>query len=161
MTATFHVDDPNAPEPNQPRALGACIVLLNDDATQVMLEHRTDSDLWGLVGGTTDDDESILTCLHREVLEETSLTLAECHFLGVWSNPTRILAYSDGNVRSSIGTCFIGRLGSGTPVVSDESHAFGWFAWDAIPWEQVPPTQQGMLRQGAVWVKGERAPYVD
>ncbi|MGD7706918.1 NUDIX domain-containing protein [Microlunatus sp. Y2014] len=160
--ATFHVGDPDAPEPNRPRRIGACIVLLDDTGGSVLLEHRADSDLWGLIGGGIDDRESIIAGLHREVVEETGLGLTECALLGLWSDPTRILAYPDGNVMRSVTAGFIGRLVPGVPIVSDESRGLAWYGWEAIPWDQVPPTQRGILRRGREWEQlGVRTPYVD
>ncbi|MDF8263274.1 NUDIX domain-containing protein [Luteipulveratus flavus] len=161
MTATFHVDDPTAPAPNVPRALGAPIVLLDHTGDRVLLEHRADSDVWGLFGGGVDDDESVTTALHREVREETGLTLAEHHLLGIFSNPTRIAAYPDGNVRQVVAVTFIGRLAPGELRLSEESRAAHWFGWEDIPWAKIAATQHLALRRARIWVEGDRTPYVE
>lgn len=43
-------------------------------------------------------DESLVDCLKREVLEETALAISEYRFFGVFSDPSRIVRYPDGNV---------------------------------------------------------------
>lgn len=161
MSATFHVDDPHAPTPNVPRAMGAPIVLLDEAGERVLLEHRSDSDRWGLFGGGVDDDESVTDALHREVMEETGLRLAEHHLLGVFSNPTRIAAYPDGNVRQVVAVTFIGRLAPGELRLSEESREAAWFGWDEIPWDKVAATQHLALQRARVWVDGDRTPYVE
>ncbi len=160
MKAHFHLRDPDAPTPNTYRRFGVNIVLLDADASHVLLEHRADSDLWGLFGGAVDDDESALQALHREIREETSLELASWDLLGVFSDPTRILAYPDGAVLQSISVSFIGRLADGDPVMSDESSGCGWFAWVDIPWDQVPASQAPTLRYALDFLR-TRVPHVD
>ncbi|AKU16460.1 NUDIX domain-containing protein [Luteipulveratus mongoliensis] len=161
MTASFHVDDPAAPEPNMPRGLGVSVVLLDGTGDRVLLERRSDSALWGLFGGGVDGDESATHALHREVLEETGLALAEHSLLGVFSNPTRIAAYPDGNVRQVVSVAFIGRLADGELVLSDESETSEWFAWDDLPWGQIAATQEAILRQARIHAGGDHTPYVD
>ena len=88
---------PDAPEPNVPRKIGVtAIIERNGD---VLVERRADSAVieWAFIGGSLDDD-SVLDALHREVLEETGFEVEQASLLGIFSDPSRIVAYADGNV---------------------------------------------------------------
>lgn len=94
--AHFYFRDPAAPKPTRPRVLG--IIALIERDGEVLLERRTDSPLWSLIGGKVEDDESLVEALHREVLEETGLRVIAQSLFGTFSDPTRIAAYPDGNI---------------------------------------------------------------
>lgn len=62
------------------------------------MDLRSDCERWGLVGGAVEPGESVGEALRREVFEETNLTVAGCGLFGVFTDPTRIAEYPDGNV---------------------------------------------------------------
>ena len=89
--------DPNAPAPNVPRRIGITSLIERDGA--FLVERRVDDAReWAFIGGTLEEDEQVLDALHREVLEETGLVIQHARLLGVFSDPTRIVAYPDGKV---------------------------------------------------------------
>lgn len=96
--AKFYYRDKNAPKPNKPIHLGACAIIRYND--KVLLEKRTDSNRWALIGGGLKMDESLEQCIIREIKEETGLEIQEeqLRFLKVYSDPTRIAEYPDGNI---------------------------------------------------------------
>lgn len=162
MGATFHVDDPNAPRPNLPRRAGAVLAALGDGGATVLMERRSDSGLWGLIGGSLDDDESILTGLRREVGEETGRAIiGEPDLLGVFSNPTRILSYPDGNVFASITVGFVGTLEDGPLTCSHESTELAYRRWEEIDPAGVPATHRAIVAAARRWAAGDRRPHVD
>ena len=59
----------------------------------------------------------------RECLEETGILAEIIGFLGVYTNPQHIVAYSDGEIRQQYETTYIGRPASGQPTVNDEADA--------------------------------------
>lgn len=93
--ARFYYRDPDAPLP-QRRQVGALALVEQGD--RVLLDRRSDSGRWGFVGGRVNDDETAEEALRREVHLETGLELDRIDFFGVFSDPTRIIAYGDGNV---------------------------------------------------------------
>lgn len=95
-TAKFYYKDPYAPKPNKPIRLGAVALIIHEDL--LLLECRSDSNRWSLIGGGLEMDESIETCLCREVKEETGLTVHNYSFFNIYSDPSRIIKYPDGNV---------------------------------------------------------------
>lgn len=94
-SARFYYRDRDAPLPKR-RQVGALAIVERGD--RVLLERRSDSGIWGFIGGALNDDETVEAGLRREVLEETGLALERTHFFGLFSDPTRIIAYGDGNV---------------------------------------------------------------
>lgn len=122
---TSHYRDPRAPAPNVPRRVGTAAVIERDGA--FLLERRRDDGSWGFVGGRVDDNETVLAALHREVLEETGLGISRATLFGVFSDPTRVVAYPDGNVCQVLQIVFLVVPVEGDePVASDESLELRW-----------------------------------
>ena len=96
---TFYRGDPkNAPRPTQRAKLGANAIITCKG--RLLLERRTDSDMWGLVGGGVKKQETGLQAIVREVYEELGLRVRPESFrkLRVYGEPGRIAAYRDGSV---------------------------------------------------------------
>lgn len=94
----FYRDDPGAPKPNMPAHLGANAIVIWED--KLLLEHRTDSDTWGLVGGGVKKHESEQQAIIREIYEELGIRvkLSDIQKLSVYGEPGRIAAYQDGSI---------------------------------------------------------------
>jgi 8-oxo-dGTP pyrophosphatase MutT (NUDIX family) len=117
--ARFFYRDPAAPRP-QRRQVGALAIIERERT--VLVERRSDSGLWAFIGGRVNDDEDVMSALHREVHEETGLTLGSVAFFGVFSDPTRIIAYADGNVVRLLTLVFRATAhDTAEPRASDES----------------------------------------
>jgi 8-oxo-dGTP pyrophosphatase MutT (NUDIX family) len=113
--------DPTAPEPNAPRKIGVGALIERNGL--VLVERRADSivDEWAFIGGSL-EDESVLDGLHREVLEETGFEIEQATLFGVFSDPTRIVAYLDGTVCRVTSIVFrVTPAGSHEPIPSEES----------------------------------------
>ena len=72
--AKFYYKDKNAPQPKGNR-IGACILIEYDG--RLLLEHRTDSDTWAVIGGGLKEEERLVEGAVREVFEETGIRLWE------------------------------------------------------------------------------------
>ena len=114
--------DPAAPTPNVPRRIGVTAVIERDE--RLLVERRSDDPgRWAFVGGSLEDDESALDALAREVREETGYTIEESALLGIFTDPSRIVEYPDGNVCRFVSLVFRVTPAERTaPVLSDESH---------------------------------------
>ena len=78
--------------------------------------------------------EDVISALHRELREETALTVTVERPVGVYSDPAyMVVAYPDGRVVHFVTTLFLCRALSGTLVGNDEGLAWGWFSADALP----------------------------
>jgi 8-oxo-dGTP pyrophosphatase MutT (NUDIX family) len=113
--------DPTAPEPNVPRNIGVTALIERDGLT--LVERRADSivEEWAFIGGSL-EDENVLDALHREVLEETGFEIDDAKLYGIFSDPTRIVAYPDGNACRVTSIVFrVKPGGNDEPVPSEES----------------------------------------
>jgi 8-oxo-dGTP pyrophosphatase MutT (NUDIX family) len=113
--------DPAAPEPNVPPKIGVAAVIERNGS--VLVERRADSiiDEWAFIGGSL-EYESVLDALHREVFEETGFEIGEATLFGIFSDPTRIVAYLDGNVCRVTSIVFrVTPIGDDEPIPSEES----------------------------------------
>lgn len=101
---------------------------------RILLQRRSDNGNWNLPGGGVDIGESLTTALHREVLEETGLTVGVTRYVGVYSDPLETtLAYADGRVLHYIAHVLECRVTGGALRVNYESLELGWFDPHALP----------------------------
>ncbi len=112
--------DPSAPTPNKPRKVGVCFIVEIDGG--VLVDRRADDGSLAFTGGTLEDGETVTEALMRELEEETGLQVERLAFLGVFSDPTRLISYPDGSVVRVLTLAFVvtPRPG-GEARVSDES----------------------------------------
>lgn len=94
---TFYRDDPNSPKTTQRTRLGANALIVCNG--KILLEKRSDCDIWGLVGGGVKRKETTLQAITREIWEEIGLRIPKEKFqkLAVYDG-NRIAAYQDGSV---------------------------------------------------------------
>lgn len=112
-----YFDDPNAPRANS--LVVAVTAIVTNDYGQLLLQKRTDNELWGLPGGAMNIGESIGQAVVREVLEETALEVEPTGIVGIYSDPGHIIAYADGEVRQEFSICFTARIVAGQVAVGD------------------------------------------
>jgi ADP-ribose pyrophosphatase YjhB (NUDIX family) len=112
-----YFDDPNAPRANS-LVVAVTAIVTNDDGDLVM-QKRSDNDLWGLPGGAMNLGESIGQAVVREVFEETALQVEPSGIVGIYSDPGHIIAYADGEVRQEFSICFTARIIGGELAVGD------------------------------------------
>jgi 8-oxo-dGTP pyrophosphatase MutT (NUDIX family) len=62
--------------------LGAAGTALIEHERKLLFERRADADVWGLIGGGVEDDETLEAALRREVHEETGLLISSYEFFG-------------------------------------------------------------------------------
>ena len=111
--------DPRAPTPNHPRTIGAAALIAREGA--LLLDSRVDDGTWGLPAGRVEADETVTEAVIREVREETGLRVTSVVLFGIFSDPTRIVEYLDGNVYAFVSVAFRAVVADGDPVASEES----------------------------------------
>jgi ADP-ribose pyrophosphatase YjhB (NUDIX family) len=141
--------DPEAPLPNVARRVGVAAIVERHGA--FLVERRVDdAHQWAFVGGTVEQDEQILDALHREVREETGFEVEHASLLGLFSDPTRIVAYPEGTVCRIISVAFrVTPRGDGEPVPSSESAGMQFVSRDELArlplWPAHLPIRRALL----------------
>ncbi|SCK44527.1 NUDIX domain-containing protein [Streptomyces sp. WMMB 322] len=155
MTRTEFYDDPDAPAPNS--LVVAASAVVTDEQGRILLQRRTDNDLWALPGGGMEMDDSLPGTAVREVREETGLDVEITGLVGTYTDPRHIIAYSDGEVRRQFNVCFTARIVGGELSVSHESKELRFVAPEDIDSLPMHHTQQLRLRH---FQENRKAPYL-
>ncbi len=58
--AQFYYKDESAPQPNRPNHIGSSVLIVLND--KLLLESRTDSDYWSIIGGSLEPNETLKQC---------------------------------------------------------------------------------------------------
>jgi 8-oxo-dGTP pyrophosphatase MutT (NUDIX family) len=140
--------DPEAPAPNVPRRVG--VVALIERGDSVLVQRRADDGAWDFLGGRLDEHETVLDALRREVAEESGLEVAEAALFGVFSDPTRIIEYPDGNICRLLSLAFEVQVKPGMePVRSEESLELRFVGHEELAelevWPSVRPIRDAFL----------------
>jgi ADP-ribose pyrophosphatase YjhB (NUDIX family) len=142
----FYYKNNNAPRTNKPNHIGACAIIKYNG--KVLLEKRTDSNRWGLIGGGLKIDESLEQCMIREINEETGLVVKEASlcFLKVYSDPSRIAEYPDGNILRIISAVYILELNALHELVcSEESQELKYFSYEELKELSIAETHKHII----------------
>jgi 8-oxo-dGTP pyrophosphatase MutT (NUDIX family) len=123
--------DPSAPSPNVARRIGVIALIEREGA--LLVQRRADDGAWDFLGGTLEEDESVMNALEREVREETGLEIAGATLLGLFSDPTRIVRYPDGTTCRLLSIAFCVRVDAdAAPKRSSESLELRFFAAEEL-----------------------------
>jgi 8-oxo-dGTP pyrophosphatase MutT (NUDIX family) len=103
-----------------------------DDEGRVLLNRRSDTRKWSVIGGIPEPGEQPAVCAVREVFEETGVRCVAERVVVVQAlGPVR---YDNGDVCQYMDTTFRCRAVDGEARVNDdESLEVGWFEVDALP----------------------------
>jgi ADP-ribose pyrophosphatase YjhB (NUDIX family) len=143
--------DADAPAPNTPRRVGVTALIERDGA--FLVERRADDrDEWAFIGGRLEEDEPVLEALHREVGEETGFAIERAELLGVFSDPSRIVAYPDGHVCRVLSIAFrVSPAGAAAPTLSAESSEMRFVSEEELArlpfWPVHRPIRDALLRR--------------
>ncbi len=143
--AKFYYKDKNAPQPKGNR-IGACILIEYDG--RLLLEHRTDSDTWAVIGGGLKEEERLVEGVIRETFEETGIRLweEEVTLYGIYDDPSRIASYPDGNVWRIITVVYRVKLEELPQLVcGEESRELRFFTKEELREERIAATHIPIL----------------
>ncbi|MEG2290386.1 MAG: NUDIX domain-containing protein [Clostridium sp.] len=153
--AKFFYKNSNAPKPNKPNSIGICAVIEHDG--RVLLERRADSDRWALIGGELNVDESLEQGLIREINEETGLVVDEMDlvFWKIYSDPSRIVEFPDGNVLRIITAVYLLKVNSISELIcSEESLELCCFSYDELREVNIAETHKHIVDE-YLMIKGK------
>ncbi|MFJ9009894.1 NUDIX hydrolase [Streptomyces canus] len=110
---------------------GVSAVVLDDDG-RVLLNRRSDTGKWSLIGGIPEPGEQPAACAVREVEEETGVHCVVERVIVVQA--LKPVTYGNGDICQYMDISFRCRaVGGEARVNDDESLEVGWFAVDALP----------------------------
>jgi ADP-ribose pyrophosphatase YjhB (NUDIX family) len=122
-------------------------IVLRDDANRILLQRRTDFNVWGLPGGSLERGEGLRACARRELREETGLSAGELSLVGIYTDPRLDVTYPNGDQVQQFTVCFSGRANGGSMQVDGtENSEQRYFSPGELPYEQIPVHYQAMLR---------------
>lgn len=123
--------------------LNHTFVLLQDGASaiienefgQILLQSRSDRDMWGLPGGCQELGERFEDTIIREVKEETNFDCLEedLELISVVSGYSRMNQYSNGDVVINNSVLYLIRKYSGNLKWDNESKEMKFFDLDKLP----------------------------
>ncbi|MCZ8536825.1 NUDIX hydrolase [Paenisporosarcina quisquiliarum] len=110
-----------------------CGVII-ERGNQILLQHRTDADVWCIPGGVMELGEKVEDAARRETEEETGLTIGDLEFFGIYSGQEGFAKYASGDEVYSIQIIFKTSTFSGELLQkSDESRAHTFFDKHDLP----------------------------
>ncbi|BBC30140.1 Hydrolase, NUDIX family [Streptomyces graminofaciens] len=110
---------------------GVTAVVFDDDG-RVLLNRRSDTGKWSLIGGIPEPGEQPAACAVREVFEETAVKCVPERIVLVQALDQ--VRYDNEDVCQYMDTTFRCRaVGGEARVNDDESLDVGWYALDALP----------------------------
>jgi ADP-ribose pyrophosphatase YjhB (NUDIX family) len=151
-----YLNDPNAPSANS--IVVATSAYVEDDQQRLLLIRRRDNDLWALPGGGMEVGETVTGCAIRETKEETGLDINVTGVVGIFSNPSHVVAYPDGEVRQQFSICLRAEAVGGTIATSDESSDVSWISRAALDQLNIHPEIRRRIDRGMM---DETRPHVD
>jgi len=108
--------------------------IIRDAEGRVLLQRRSDNNLWGVPGGGMNIGETISDVAIREVQEETGLVVDVVRLIGVYSDPHfQVARYADGNVAQYVTALFACRVIGGTLQACSETLELQYFDPGTIP----------------------------
>lgn len=155
MARTEYYDDPQAPAPNS-LVVGVSVVV-TDEHGRILMQRRTDNNLWALPGGGMDLTESVPQAAIREVKEETGYDIEITGMVGLYTDARHIIAYTDGEVRRQFNICLTARILGGNLAISDESTEVRWVPRKELKDLDMHHTQRLRLRH---YAEGRQVPYI-
>jgi 8-oxo-dGTP diphosphatase len=125
---------------------GVIAVVINE-AGEVLLQHRSDTGKWCLIGGIMDPGEEPADTTIREVLEEAGVLVTINRLVGIYSEPDSLVNYPNGDQMMFMTIVFACRPISGEAHVNDdESLEVRYFPLDNLP-PLYPPRLYTYLEQ--------------
>lgn len=107
-------------------------ILVFDDEGRILLNRRSDTGRWAVLGGIVEPGEQPAHAAVREVLEETGVRVEVQRVVAVRTSDE--VVYPNGDRAQYLDIVFRCRaVGGEARVADDESLEVGWFAPDALP----------------------------
>lgn len=97
MTQDSYIQKLRAALGHEKLIIPAVTAILQTPDGQVLLQERTDFNVWGFPGGFLEIGETAFDALKREVREETGLTPVSGRLVGLYTDPRFDVTYPNGD----------------------------------------------------------------
>lgn len=120
---------------HEPVILCSCGCLIFNEKGQVLLQKRSDDNLWGNPGGSMELGETIYDTITREIKEETNLNLKEeeLKVFNIYSGEEQHHIYPNQDEAYFVNIIFETHHIDGTIKLDSESKELKFFDIDALP----------------------------
>lgn len=113
--------------------IGATVIVMNEN-NEILLNLRTDTNTWGIIGGGMELGESLEETAARELHEEAGLTAEHFILLGVLSGRELYFRYPNGDETYTVIALYKAVGISGTLQINDdESRRLQYFPMTHLP----------------------------
>lgn len=113
--------------------IGATVIVLNE-RNEVLLNLRSDTKTWGIIGGGIELGESLEQTAARELLEEANLTAERFELLDLLSGEDLYFKYPNGDETYTVIALYLAVNVSGKLKINDgESYKLQYFPLNKLP----------------------------
>ena len=113
--------------------IGATVIVLNE-RNEILLNLRSDTNTWGIIGGSMELGESLEQTAARELMEETNLTAERFELIDLLSGEKLYFKYPNGDETYTVIALYraVGISGK-LKINDDESCKLEYFSLDSLP----------------------------
>lgn len=113
--------------------IGATVIVLNDN-NEILLNLRSDTNTWGIIGGSMELGESLEETAARELMEEANLTAERFELMDLLSGKDLYFKYPNGDETYTVIALYraVGVSGE-LKINDDESKNLEFFPMDKLP----------------------------
>ncbi|WP_300351469.1 NUDIX hydrolase [Clostridium sp.] len=108
------------PNPHRPLIMCSAGVIIIDNLGRVLLQQRTDNNMWGLPGGSLELGESFQEAAIREVYEEVGFKISTLDLFNVYSGVNCYNKYPNGDEIYNASSIFVTSNYEGEMVLQEE-----------------------------------------
>lgn len=125
---------------NKPIIMAGAAILVINEENEILLQHRTDNDSWGFIGGSMELGETFENTAKREAFEEAGIVIDEMELFNIYSGIEMYNRYPNGDEVYNVVALFraIKYKGEITPD-GIESKDLRFFSLNNIPNKINPP----------------------
>lgn len=105
---------------SRPIIMAGVSVIVIDDQNRILLQKRSDTKDWGVIGGAVELAESLEEAARRELYEEAGLTANELTFNMMLSGKDMYFQYPNGDEIYNLVAVFETRNYAGIPTILDD-----------------------------------------
>ena len=125
----------------------AARIIIENDQNEILFIERADNGKIGIPAGALEENETIETCIRREVKEETGLDIQDLHVIGISSNPDlESVEYPNGDKIQYFTIEFYSNDWESELKINDKDEVKAVFFKDKKYLLELPPNEQSIMK---------------